>query len=94
MLDVIETEGFCPVCCKENQPIRIGWIELHCGGCGNFFSSESLNRTVEKRRKILGLSRKEMAVKMGLSKKTIANYETDWPSKKYWTETRTLMQSL
>ena len=81
MLDVIETKGFCQVCCKENQPIRIRGFELHCGGCGNYFSSESPNRTVEKRRKILGLSRKEMAVKMGLSKKTIANYETDWPSK-------------
>lgn len=94
MIDAIETTGFCPVCCKENQLIKIGWIECQCDGCKNYFSSESANITVEKRRKILGLSRKKMAVKMGLKPKTISNYENIWPSKKYWNKTETLIKSL
>ncbi len=94
MIDAIEIKGYCPVCCKENQSLRIGWIEAHCGGCGNYFSVESQNRTVEKRRKLLVLSRKEMGFKMGLTKRTIANYENVWPSKKYWIETQNLMKSL
>ena len=94
MADATKFIGFCPVCCKHKQPITVGWRECYCNGCGNYFSPETLNETVKKRRELLGLSRQEMAIKMGLTEATISNYENDWPSKKYWVETQNLMESL
>jgi len=91
MIGAFKIESYCPVCCKENQKIRCGWIECACGGCGNYFDIESLNRIVEKRRVLLGLSRKQIGEKMGLSVKTIAKYENYWPSKKYWDGTKELV---
>jgi DNA-binding XRE family transcriptional regulator len=69
-----------------------GYIECKCAGCGYSFSPESKNRIVENRRKILGLTRKQMANYMGISHKTIRNYELIYPSGKYWNKTKLMMQ--
>ncbi len=86
--------GFCPVCCKENQPLTQGYIETTCGSCKNYFSIYDPHRIVKKRRELLGLSRKEMSAQMGLNYRTIANYETVWPSKRYFVETQKLVNRL
>ena len=92
MAEATKFKGFCPVCYRYNQWITVAWRAGYCNGCGNYFSPETLNETVKKRRKLLGLSKAEMAMKMGLSIRTISNYEKDWPSKKYWRETRKLVE--
>ena len=91
MHDAIELTGYCPVCCNDNQQIMAGWTEYQCAGCGYYFSSDSANEIVKNRRALLGLSRAEMAQKMRLSRKTIANYENHWPSRKYWDKTMALI---
>lgn len=92
MTGSIPLKGYCQVCCKDNQNLKLGWIETKCEGCGNYFSIEDLQETVRKRRELLVLSRKEIGEKLGLSAKTISNYENVWPSKKYWLATEKLME--
>jgi len=94
MFDAVEINGFCPVCCQGGQKIKVGWLNFLCCGCGYSFSCEARNKIVENRRKLLGLSRETMSEKVGLSTKTIADYERRWPSKKYWILTQKLMMEI
>jgi len=93
MVDAIKIKGNCPVCCKRNQSLTLGWLQEKCNTCGNYFSMENLGEIVEKRRKLLGLTRKEMGKKMGLSRATIAQYEIRHPSEIYWYKTEVLMNN-
>lgn len=88
----IEHEMWCPVCCRNNQPIRTGYTGSHCGGCGNYFSIDDPCSTVRARRELLCLSRREMGEKLKLKPRTVANYENDWPSERYWKATRELVE--
>jgi len=91
MIDAIEGKGYCPVCCKRDQPIKVGWVEAKCDGCGFYSYINPPNLTVKNRRSLLKLSKKEMAERMNLKVSTITKYEKDWPSERYWEATKKLV---
>lgn len=84
-------DGSCPVCCRENQPIRIGHVEEHCAGCGNYFNRNEQNKVVRARRELLDLSRDQISAITGISVSTIKHYEVNYPSKKYLSVTENLV---
>ena len=87
MIDALEAEGTCPICMQKGKHL-IGWVEIKCCVCNKYFClDEGLNIIVRERRKLLGLSRKEMCEKYGCTRKTLRNYENWWPSKKYYEAT-------
>jgi DNA-binding XRE family transcriptional regulator len=75
----------CPICCKETEG-ALGWYGYECKECGYMYDGE-LNRVVRNRREILGLTRRQMADKVGLKRATVYKYEKIWPSKKYLDQT-------
>jgi hypothetical protein len=87
-----EVEGFCLVCCRPGMKLQVGYTITHCAGCDKRYNPDGFCEVVMLRRKLLGLSSKEMALKLGLARKTISKYETTWPSKTYWEKTRELME--
>ena len=92
MLDAIPMVGYCPVCCRDDQPLDVGWLQTRCNGCGSYSTFNEAQDTVRKRRELLALTRKEIGIKLGLTAKTVSNYENVWPSNKYWQATEKLME--
>ena len=89
MNNLIE-KGYCPVCCKREAPIRVGYVGCKCDGCGYYFS-DALHFTVMNRRLLLKLSKKELAEKLNIKLSTVSHYEKNWPSKRYWEATKELV---
>lgn len=87
MHDAIEVNGSCPVCCRPDQQIRIGWLDCHCSGCGRYWSMDDPRGIVRQRRELLSLTRKQIAQKTGVSPRTVKEYENSGPSQVYWTRT-------
>lgn len=85
--------GYCPCCCRENALQRTGYAGGHCECCGEYYCHDSLNSTVRSRRKLLGFTRKDMAIVAGVKPQTIRNYENVWPSKRYWELTAELVKA-
>ena len=83
----IEVRGDCMICGRKNVPLKFGYVGVLCTVCGYDWESEFPSGTVRQRREYLGLTRAEMAEKIGLAKATIKHYETIWPSKRYFEET-------
>ena len=89
MHDAVDIETTCTICGAVTDH-RIGYLDMHCSNCKTYYDPFELNQIVEKRRKYLGLTRKEMAEKAGVKPATIRKYENYWPSKQYWELIKTL----
>jgi len=90
MAGAIPMRFTCPVCLSETDG-ELGWIDARCGDCGALSSTDSPNRTVRLRRERLGLTRDEMAGKLGIKRSTVTRYEARWPSRRYWDATREMV---
>ena len=88
---IIETK--CLVC-GEICNAEIGWIGERCSACGSVYSpfDDYASDIVRKRREKLGLTRRQIADKLGYKRTTIKNYEWVKPSKKYYEATLQLMK--
>ena len=90
----IDIKGACMVCGREDVHLRCGYVGTLCTVCGYDWESEFPSGTVRQRREYLGLTRREMAERMGLAAATIKNYETIWPSKRYFDETLKIVKRI
>ena len=83
----VEGSGNCMICGRENVVLKYGYVGTLCTCCGKDWSVDFPSGTVRRRREYLGLTRREMAERVGLAPATIKHYETIWPSKRYFDET-------
>lgn len=89
----IEMKCYCPVCCRKDQDVLLGYVSSKCKGCGFESSFDALNETVRNRRKYLGMTKAEIAYHSGVNPGTVQTYEGRWPSEKYWLKTRELVEA-
>jgi len=89
-VDAIDMKGICFICGKSTV-LKVGWTEIQCPECEQYFTLGDLAGIVKERRKFLGLSRKEMAERIDLKPSTVKKYENDYPSEKYWNKTSALI---
>lgn len=87
MQGAIELTGLCWVCGRDDQKIRLGWVESHCAGCNRYWSMDNPRGIVRQRRELLGLTRKQIAQKTGVAPRTVKEYENSVPSQVYWVRT-------
>jgi len=85
-VDAIDMKGICSICGKSTV-LKIGWTEIKCPKCERYFNLDDLAGIVKERRKLLGMSRNEMAAIMEIKPSTVKKYESDYPSEKYWNKT-------
>lgn len=93
-IEDLDYNGWCPICCREDTPIRVGWTHERCiiGNCiiphEGFMGSIAM-----RRRERLGLTRRQMSEITGLKPSTIKRYEWVRCSKNYYEKTAELMRS-
>jgi len=94
MIDALTFKGTCQICMRKGE-MKLGWLECKCEQCGEYFSRDTLNETVKKRRLYIGWSIKQMAFVTSLKESTIKRYENvwHWPSKKYYKLTAGLVKA-
>ncbi len=83
----IEGSGDCMICGRANVILKYGYVGTLCTFCGQDWSVDFPSGTVRRRRESLGLTRREMAERMGLAVATIKHYENIWPSRPYFEKT-------
>ena len=90
-IDAPQIRGACAACLKTGK-MDAGPAGVRCGACGFVNGGDSLHLLVRKRREILGMTRREIAGVLGLKPSTVATYENNWPSERYWLETERLVR--
>lgn len=80
---------YCIVCCKDTERIFFSFGD-RCEECG-YVSDGNLAQVVQERRKLLNLTRQEIADKIGIKKSTVYKYEKNWPSERYYEQTKKLV---
>lgn len=92
-LDAIPlAEDRCMICRQEAEQ-EAGWIGIRCKKCGEVWDEETWGGDIAKRRReLMGLTRREMAEKTGLSPHTIKKYEWTRCSKKYYDLTTKMIE--
>ena len=76
--DIPEFESKCPVCMKVTKQ-RATWVSVLCLSCRGEHGPDYTYGMIasQRRRIILGMSRKELGQKLGLKTSTIRRYESD-----------------
>lgn len=92
--DVPQFEKICPICCKKNM-MTATWVSVICEGCRLEHGPDyTMGYICRKRRKYLGLTRRQMSEQTGYSPKTIKTYEWGQPSEKYFKITEEVVKTL
>lgn len=76
--EIPEFEEECPVCLKMTKQ-RVTWVSVLCLSCRGEHGPDYTYGMVasQRRRMVLGLSRRELGEKIGLKTSTIGRYERD-----------------
>jgi hypothetical protein len=65
----------CPICCQDTTQ-KAGYIGVYCYGCKRILSGEEWRGDIARqRRELLGMTKRQIGEKIGLSKHTIHAYE-------------------
>ena len=65
----------CLICCQETRH-KAGYIGVYCFGCRHTISGEEWAGDIARqRRELLGMTKRQIGEKIGLSKHTIHAYE-------------------
>jgi len=83
----------CPICCTISTH-KLGWVGVLCSNCHREFSlddEEWRGTLAEKRRELLGLTRRQMGTLVGVAGSKIARYETRKCPDAYWEKTKELV---
>lgn len=71
-IDVGESE--CQICCRTGKQTAT-FVGCYCHVCKKINSAEWAGQIARERRLILGLTKKQIAEKLGISKHTVHGYE-------------------
>lgn len=83
----------CPICLQITIQ-DLGYIGSRCRNCGRIWCSEmSRGSLTEKRREYLGLTRREVAARLGLKTATIRTYETSRCSESYMNAVKRMVEA-
>lgn len=79
--DAIEHECKCHIC-DEVALQRVSYVCGHCANCNQYYDLEGwMGYTLWLRRNALKMKRRDFAKLLGITRKTLANYETSRCSK-------------
>lgn len=76
--DIPMFEKFCPVCCKKTKQ-RATWVSVLCLECRGEHGPDYTFGMIasQRRRLILGLTRRELGMRLGIRTSSVARYERD-----------------
>jgi len=81
----------CPICCKISEK-RAGYIGVYCFNCKRILTGDEWSGQIARqRREILGLTKKQIGDKLGLSKHTVHAYEWKKCPEKYLDQLEEIM---
>jgi hypothetical protein len=82
----------CPICCTISTH-KLGWYGVLCSKCKHEFTigEDWRGSIAEKRRDLLGLTRRQMGNLVGVAGSKIARYETQKCPDAYWERTKELI---
>lgn len=64
----------CLICCRKTTLIA-GYVGMYCPLCKRISSEGWMGGIAKQRRELLGLTKRELGDKMGVSKHTVHSYE-------------------
>lgn len=84
LVDAIEVEMTCLICLRL-AVILIGWTHDKCTACNSQLSHEPfMGDIARKRRKLLRITRRQIADELQIKTKTVRTYETSHCSQTYF----------
>lgn len=93
--EIPEFESKCHICCKVTKK-RATWVSVLCLSCRGEAGPDYTYGMIaeQRRRKILGLTRKELGLMLGLKTSTIGRYERDPCPKGYFDKLEQLINRM